>query len=322
MGRFKFQNCGPVTDHALDALRPDDEAARRAEFVAAVALGLTPGVGAKTIVRLLETFGTLDAILHADSKALRTVNGIGAKIAAAIRQNDTEYLQRLDADLKDWAAPKGINRVKAATWDSVGYPPPLADLSDGPLVTFYRGAWLESDWQAVAIVGTREASTRALRRASDMAAAFATEAWTVVSGLARGIDTAALSGAVEAGGRALAVLGSGIRPEVIYPPENRTLADRIAAKGALLCEGHPMAQPSAQGLTIRNRLISGLSRAVIVVEGGATSGAMHAARFALNQGRLLFTFPDGGSGCAQLLDNGAQPFESIEQVIAAITSRR
>ena len=310
-----------MPDRLPDSLGLDDDAARRADFVAAVALGLTPGVGAKTIARLLDTFGTLDAILQADSKALRTVNGIGAKIATAIQQNNPQYLQVLDAELNSWAAPKGVNRISAATSYSASYPPPLLDLPDRPLVTFYRGAWLESDWQAVAIVGTRETSNRGLRRASQMAAAFAAEAWTVVSGLARGIDTAALTGAANAEGRTIAVLGGGIQSDVIYPPENRELADRIAAKGALLCESHPLAQPSAQGLTIRNRLISGLSRAVIVVEGGATSGAMHAARFALSQRRLLFTFPDGGSGCALLLDNGAQPYESVEQVIAAITSR-
>jgi DNA processing protein len=298
-----------------------DETDRRAEFVAAVALGLTPGVGVKTITHLLEMFGTLDAILQADSKALRTVDGIGAKIAAAIRGNNITRLTALDAELRQLAAPKGIDQIKTATRDSVDYPPPLIDLDDGPLVTFYRGQWLESDWQAVAIVGTREASDQAIRRATQMAAGFAAEAWTVVSGLARGIDSAAHNGAIKAGGRSLAVLGGGIRSEIIYPSENRALADQIAARGALFCEGHPLAQPSAQGLAIRNRLITGLSRAVIVVEAGASSGAMYAARFALRQKRLLFTYPDGGTGCTQLLANGAQPFESVEQVIAAVTSQ-
>lgn len=305
-----------VSDLPPELAAGDDAGNARAYFVAAVALGLTPGIGVKTISRLLEKFGSLEAILQADGKALRQVEGVGPKIAAGVRRNDATYCATLDRDLRQWASAR--DAIRATTWLSVDYPPVWADLDDGPLVAFYRGAWLESDWQTVAIVGTREASPRALQRASQIAADFAAEAWTVASGLARGIDTAAHRGALDAGGRSLAVLGGGIAADAIYPSENRTLAERIAARGALFCEGYPLAQPSAQGLTIRNRLISGLSRAVIVVEGSASSGAMHAARYARKQGRLLFTFADGGSGCVQLLADGALAFESAAKVIAAI----
>lgn len=284
------------------------------EFLASVALALTAGVGKKTIGRLLDTFGTFEAILAAAPVELRSVQGIGAKTASAIHRLDAAHLARLDAELKQ-AAENGIRTI---TWQEVDYPGPLHDLDDAPLALFCRGAWLESDWQAVAIVGTREPSDESIAVAEELAAGFAARGWTVVSGLARGIDAAAHRGALKAGGRTLAVLGSGITSDVIYPPEHRPLAEDAIARGALLCECHPAAQPSASALTIRNRIITGLSRAVIIVEAGATSGALHAARWARRQHRPLFAMPNGSAGNIMLLNDGAFPADSAEGVIAAL----
>ncbi|MHB8629849.1 MAG: DNA-processing protein DprA [Aggregatilineales bacterium] len=288
----------------------------RSEFLAAVALALTPGVGKKTIGRLLETFGTFDAILAAAPVELSSVHGIGAKTASAIHRLDADHLTRLDDELTQ-AARDGI---KTVTWREAAYPGPLHDLDDAPLAVFCRGEWLESDWQAVAIVGTREPSAESLTIAEGLAVGFAARGWTVVSGLARGIDAAAHTSALAAGGRTLAVLGSGITPTAIYPPEHQELAEQAIACGAVLCECHPAAQPSASALTIRNRIISGLSRAVIIIEAGATSGALHAARWARRQNRPLFAVPNGSAGNSMLLNDGVHPADSVDGIIAALTS--
>jgi DNA processing protein len=293
----------------------DSSSQTHTNSTAAVALALTAGIGKKTIGRLLATFGTLNAILDASPVELRTVHGVGAKTAAAIHRLDTDHLSRLEADLhRAWD-----NGIKTAIWqDDPAYPGPLHELDDAPLAVFYRGAWLESDWQAVAIVGTREPTAESLAVAEELAGDFAHRGWTVVSGLARGIDAAAHAGALAAKGRTLAVLGSGVASSAIYPPEHSTLAEQIIPYGALLCECHPTAQPSASALTIRNRIISGLSRVVIIVEAGATSGALHAARWARQQNRPVFVVPNGSAGNSMLLNDGARPVVSADGIVAAL----
>ncbi len=281
---------------------------------AIVALALTPGIGLKTIGRLLTTFGTLEAILAAAPAALRSVHGIGPKLAAAVHAIDSERLGYIAAKVAEWQAA-GIAIVP---YTDAAFPTPLAELNDGPLVLFIRGTWRDSDSQAVAIVGTRQPTTESLALAAHLAESFVGRGWTEISGLARGIDSAAHQGALNAPGRTLAVLGSGITPDAIYPPENRAVAEQIAACGGLVCECHPQAGPSARALTIRNRLITGLSRAVIVIEAGSTSGALHAARRAQAQGRLLFAVPNGSEGNVQLLAEGALPIHTIADVLAAL----
>ncbi len=282
------------------------------ERIQAVALALTPGIGSKTIRRLLAVFGTLDAILCASDDQLQTVQGIGPKTASAIRRIE---LERVAADLRHFDQ-QGVGVV---TWLDASFPTALTPLDDAPLALFYRGAVSPLAWtlHAVAIVGTREPSTGSIDQAETLAAGFAERGWIVVSGLARGIDSAAHRGALDAGGPTLAVLGSGVN--MIYPPENAVLARRVLDNGSLLSECHPLARPSALGLTIRNRIITGLSRAVIIVEAGATSGALHAARNAKAQGRLVFAIPNGSTGNAQLLTDGALPLEGVDQVISGLS---
>lgn len=281
-------------------------------LVQAVALALTPGIGSKTIQRLLAVFSTLDAILCASDDQLQTVQGIGPKTALAIRRIE---LERVAADLRHFAR-QGVGVV---TWLDADFPGSLAKLDDAPLALFYRGALKASAWtpQAVAIVGTREPSAASIDKAETLAAAFTERGWIVVSGLARGIDSAAHRGALDAGGQTLAVLGSGVN--VIYPPENGALARRLLDSGSLLSECHPLAKPSALGLTIRNRIITGLSHAVIIVEAGATSGALHAARRAKGQGRLVCAVPNESAGNLQLLADGALALESVDQVISELS---
>jgi len=278
-----------------------------------VALSLIPNLGGRTITRLLERFGSLDEVLSASAEELRQVTGIGPKLVTAIRGvNIAETRQAL----AHWQA----DGVRVLLWHTPDYPATLNALPDAPPVLFCRGTLQENDRRAVALVGTRQPTAQGRRVAAMLAAGCAARGWTVISGLATGIDAVAHQSALEAGGRTLAVLGSGVC--AVYPPGNRALAGRLIERGALLSETHPHAAPSAPTLVARNRLISGLSRAVIVVEAGADSGCLHAVRFAHAQNRAVFTVISGARGNARVLAEGAHPlpanraaFEALEQIL-------
>ncbi len=262
-----------------------------------IALSLVPGLGRRGIERLIAQFGTLEAVLGTDAAALQTVTGIGPRLAAAIRDIDLEGIA---------VALTGWESGGVAIWrhGDAAYPAALHDLPDAPAVLFVRGAVTPEDMRAVAIVGTRRPSQDARQLAARLAGLCAAQGWTVISGLAEGIDTAAHLGALSAGGRTLAVLGCGVN--TVYPPQNRALAGRVVAAGALISESAPDASPSAPQLVARNRVISGLSRAVIVVETSENGGSMHAARFANAQGRALFAVRNGSAGTDRLLAQGAR----------------
>lgn len=264
-----------------------------------VALSLVDHVGSKTLSALFQHFGgDPEFILQADAKQLQQVPGIGPKIASSIQAVDVAQVRQA---LTDWQTLG----ILAAVYPSAGYPPRLLELDDAPATLFMRGAWQPEDNRAVSVVGTREPSPRVVRLAHQVGAALAEAGITVVSGLALGIDTAAHQGALSVEtGRSIAVLGSGVLN--IYPPENHTLALDIAHRGVVMSEVHPTASTGAPRLVARNRIISGLSQAVIVVETDADGGAMHAARFAQRQGRPVFTFDLRASGNRELLENGAQ----------------
>ncbi|GAB4420823.1 MAG: DNA-processing protein DprA [Anaerolineae bacterium] len=278
-----------------------------------VALSLIPNLGGRTIARLLEHFGSLDAALNASADDLQRVSGIGPKLAAAIRAVNVAATRQA---LMRWQT----DGVRVLLWHTPDYPPALNDLLDAPPVLFCRGTLHKEDRRAVALVGTRHPTAQGSHAAATLAAICAEHGWTVVSGLAHGIDTIAHQAALEAGGRTVAVLGSGVC--AVYPPGNRALAGQIVRRGALLSETHPDASPAAPTLVARNRLISGLSRAVIVVEAGADSGSLHAVRFARTQGRAVFAVIGGAQGNARVLAEGAQPLEmrggglkALEQIL-------
>ncbi len=278
-----------------------------------VALSLIPNLGGRTITRLLERFGSLDEVLSASADELQQVAGIGPKLAAAIRGVKVAETRQA---LAHWQA----DGVRVLLWHTPGYPSALNDLPDAPPVLFCRGTWQKDDRRAVALVGTRQPTVQGCHAAATLAAGCAARGWTVISGLATGIDTVAHQSALEAGGRTLAVLGSGVC--AVYPPGNRALAERLIERGALFSETHPHAAPSAPTLVARNRLISGLSRAVIVVEAGADSGCLHAVRFARAQGRAVFAVLSGARGNARALAEGAHPlpadgaaFEALERIL-------
>jgi len=264
-----------------------------------VALGLLPRLGMNKLRALCDHFGSAQAVLRADEAALREVDGIGPTFARAIHQLQ---LAQVEAALLAWQA----QGVRVLPLGEFGYPPPLFELADPPPLLFALGQAEPRAWADVlALVGTRQPSPAARRLAHELAAGLAARGATIISGLALGIDRAAHEGALSVDGRSVAVLGSGILQP--YPPQNSALALRLRQRGLLLCECAPDAAVSAQRLVARNRLISGLARALIVVETGVEGGAMHAARFALAQGQALYAVDSQASGNRALLESGAQP---------------
>jgi DNA processing protein len=203
-----------------------------------------------------------------------------------------------------------------------GYPRLLKEIPTPPPLVFFRGALAGSDSRAVAVVGSRRPTMAGLRIARAVAGGLAAAGFTVVSGLARGIDTAAHRGALEAGGRTIAVLGSGI--DVVYPPENRELAELIIRAGAIISELVPGSRPLRLNFPRRNRLVSGLSLGTVVIEAGERSGALITAGLALEQNRTVFAVPGApgfarSRGANRLIKEGACLVESAEDVVRELS---
>ncbi|MBN1121974.1 MAG: DNA-processing protein DprA [Anaerolineae bacterium] len=257
-----------------------------------VALISSARIGGTLATRLLKYFGSLEAVFTADAVDLMQVQGIGQNTANAIMRADLTSVQ----DMLERLTRAGI---EAVTWEEPIYPQNLLCIPDAPPVLFVRGELRREDARAIAIVGTRQPVQEALMLAEHLAFELAQRGWIIVSGMAIGIDTAAHSGALKAAGRTLAVLGSGIQN--IYPRRNRSLAELIVGSGALLSEVLPDAPVSRQGLIARNRITSGLSRAVFVIQSTEDSGSINTARRARKQGRTLYALDDGTPSHDQLL---------------------
>ncbi len=265
-----------------------------------LALTTLSGVGSVTLRRLLDRFGDLAAVFDAPDRELLSIPRVTPDVVAHLHAISLDVLSEEIASLSD----EGITVL---TWEDEGFPAPLRPLPDAPPVLFVRGEVRRADELAVAIVGTREPTPRAREWAEGLACEVAARGVTVVSGLALGIDTAAHQGALAApSGRTLAILGSGIR--VVHPRENRDLAERIIQRGALLSEFHPATPPRGPQLMARDRIVSGLSRAVIVVEAGEKSGSLDTAARARRQGRPVFAVP-GSPGTDALLAQGAETLD-------------
>jgi DNA processing protein len=282
------------------------------ELVDNVRLSLVSGVGPLLRKALLERFGTAAAVLGAHQDELQRVDGIGPKIAARIVVATDEIDAEIELRL---AAEHGIDVLTEA---DEAYPRPLRQIHDPPGVLFRRGQPQPQDELAVAIVGTRHATRYGLAQAERLAGNLARTGFTVVSGLARGIDAAAHRGAMAAGGRTIAVLASGLLE--IYPPEHDRLAAEVTASGYLLSESPPRMIPLSGAFPQRNRIISGLCVGTIVVEAPDRSGALITARHAYEQGREVFAVPGPvdsrmSRGCHALIKDGAKLIESIDDVL-------
>jgi len=282
------------------------------DLVDTLRLCMIPGVGPKTRKSLLEQFGTARAVLAAAPSALREVQGVGPKLTRQIVDADSH----IDANAE--IALCREHGIDILTENDTAYPRALREIHDPPGVLFFRGAFQPNDALAVGIVGTRHATQYGLRQAERLAGSLARAGFTIISGLARGIDAAAHRAAMEAGGRTIAVLASGVMN--VYPPEHAQLAEEVAQHGAVVSESPPHAQPLAGTFPQRNRIISGLSLGVIIVEAAERSGALITARHAMEQGRDVFAVPGNvdsraSRGCHQLIRDGARLIESADDVL-------
>lgn len=243
------------------------------------------------------------------------------RLAAALGVADSERAARIaDARAKAARATAAVSgrRLTVLTVQDPGYPPLLAEIIDPPIVCWVRGHVGVLCSPSVAVVGSRHASGPGLAVARTLGRGLAQVGLTVVSGLARGIDAAAHRGALEVGGRTVAVLGSGV--DVVYPPEHESLAQEIEREGALVSEFPPGTRPYASHFPLRNRIISGLCRAVVVVEASERSGSLITARAALEQGRDVLAVPGtvlsgryrGGHA---LIKDGARLVETVEDIL-------
>jgi DNA processing protein len=285
-------------------LEPNDDAPdldRPRERRALVALSLVSGVGANRMRALLAHFDAPSAVFRASRSALERVDGVGPQTAEAILTFDDraaveEELERADAVGAELVSP----------WDA-RFPDRLREIYDPPGFLWMRGTLPETEVPRVTIVGTRRCTDYGRAQAHHLAAELARRGFTVVSGLAYGIDAAAHKGALDAGGRTLAVLGSGVGH--IYPAKHTGLARDIEESGALLSEYAIDAEPDAPNFPERNRILSGLALGTLVVESFAEGGALITARLALEQNREVFAVPgrvtkDSSRGTNRLIQRG------------------
>ncbi len=275
------------------------------------ALASIPDIGPLTIKKLLVAFESAQAVFGAAAAEL-AATGVGPKrVNAILRFSDWQGVRRM------------LERAEAAGMEVItiggrGYPPTLALIPDCPPVLYVKGEIRKDDKYALGIVGTRKPTYYGLAQAENLAAGLAKKGFTVVSGLARGIDSAAHRGALKAGGRSIAVMGSGL--DVPYPPENAVLMQKLAAGGAVITEFPPGTAPNKENFPRRNRIISALSLGILVVEAGKGSGSLITAECALEQGKEVFSIPGNISsavslGTNELIKRGARVVTGIDDII-------
>ncbi len=298
---------------SLFAARHAPGKAVRDDPAGALVLFSVAGIGSARFRALLAAFGSPREALNAGDRALRSVAGIDEVIAGNIRRADADggSGEKLLEDLQKCGA-----RL-VSIWDET-YPPRLKEIHDPPALLFLRGDAPRADEICLAIVGTRLPSLYGVKQAHVIASDLAATGVAVVSGMARGVDSAAHEGALQGKGRTFAVFGCGI--DIIYPTENKSLAQKIEQSGALISEFLPGTQPDSGLFPRRNRLISGMSRGVLVVQGGEESGALITARCALEQNRDVFALPGSvedrrSRGPHRLLRDGAILVEDARDIL-------
>lgn len=273
---------------------------------------LVKGVGPAKIQALLNYFDDLQSAWNAQADQLR-------KIGFDRRAIDSFFTTREEINLDQCLADVKSIGVSLLTWNSEAYPSYLREIDGAPPLVYVHGGLEEIDRWAVAVVGTRRLTSYGRQVTQELVTGLVLNGVTIVSGLARGIDAIAHKTALDHGGRTIAVLGSG--PDCIYPPENRSLARQIVnGRGAVISEYGLGVQPEAKNFPPRNRIISGLSLGVIVVEAGERSGASITARFALEQGRDVFAVPGNinspaSFGTNRLIQQGAKLVASIDDIL-------
>lgn len=279
-----------------------------------VGFNLVKGIGAVRLRGLLSYFGNVATAWRASSPELRAAGLAPRFVEALVQVRSSGALEKV------WERIRSLG-VQVLTWEDEAYPRRLREIDQPPPVLYVLGSLIPEDEWAVAIVGTRRITAYGRQVTEEIASTLARNGITIVSGLARGVDAIAHKATLMAGGRTLAVLGSGV--DHIYPPEHRQLAERIVENGALISDYPPGTLPEGVNFPPRNRIISGLSLAVIVTEAGDRSGALITAEFAAEQGRELFAVPGSitalqSLGCNRLIQQGARPLLDAKEVMEAL----
>jgi DNA processing protein len=283
-----------------------------------IGFNLIKGIGAVRMQALIHHFGDLEEAWKAAPAELARA-GLGLKVIERIVQ------ARQNVDLeKVWKKIESQN-IHILTWEDEAYPQRLKQIDQPPPVLYIRGEYLPDDLIAVAIVGTRRVTPYGRQITEELSSFLVANGITVISGLARGVDSIAHQTALKAGGRTIGVLGSGV--DKIYPPEHRALAEKMMSQGAIISDYAPGTPPDASNFPPRNRIISGLSLAVVVIEAGETSGALITAEFAAEQGREVFAVPGSilapqSKGTNKLIQNGALPLLSVNDLMQALDLTR
>ncbi len=284
-----------------------------------IALRLIAGIGNVTCKNLLARFGSPESVFHAGRDDLAQVEGMGPQTVEAIGQ--FRHSDAIDREIERIEAAG----VQALTIASPEYPDNLRNIYDPPPLLYVKGSLKPQDQRALAVVGSRSSSDYGRKVALDICREMAAAGLTVVSGMARGIDSVAHAAALSGQGRTIAVLGCGV--DIVYPLENKKLYDRIVENGAVVSEYSMGTKPNAYNFPARNRIISGLALGVLVVEAGMKSGSLITARMALEQGRDVFSVPGSiysfkTKGVHSLLRNGAKLVEGAGDILEELTARR
>ncbi len=279
-----------------------------------VGFNLVKGIGAVRLRQIIDFFGTLEIAWNSPQEGF-----LAAGLPSKVVENFQQVRRQVDLDLIMANIEK--KRVKVMTWEDSEYPRRLKEINQAPPVLFINGSInVEDDW-AVAVVGTRRVTPYGRQVTAEISRFLAQNGVTVVSGLARGVDAIAHQTAIQAGGRTIAVLGNGV--DVVYPPEHRKLASDIALQGALVSDYPLGTPPDGVNFPPRNRIISGLSLATVVVEAGEKSGALITAEFAVEQGRDVFAVPGSiltpqSEGTNRLIEQGARPLLKMAEILDAL----
>lgn len=289
----------PTDDDLLDALR----------------LNLTPGLGPRTMRVLLDAFGSPRGVLEAPVKQWQVIDGVGPKLTAALVESTNSDAAHLELKrCRD-------QNISLLLLGFEGYPVALSQTPDPPPLLYCRGDLHQRDTLSIGIVGSRSATLYGKQQAERFGRELARAGITVISGLARGIDAAAHKGALDAGGRTIAVIAPGLTK--LYPPEHVDLAREIVANGAVLTESPLDRDPSRGLFPQRNRIISGMSCGVLLVEAARKSGALHTARHAMEQNRDVFALPgrvtdSTAVGCLDLIRDGATLVRDVDDILNAL----
>jgi len=279
-----------------------------------VGFNLVKGIGAARLRTLMDAFGDVQTAWRAGEDQL-LASGLSPRIVENLIQ------MRADLDLELVWERLQAQGIRVMTWEDPDYPRRLMEIDQPPPVLYALGDLVDADTWSIAVVGSRRITSYGRQVTEDIAASLARNGITVVSGLARGVDAVAHQAALRAGGRTLAVLGSGV--DRIYPPEHRQLAEQIVSQGAILSDYPPGTPPDASNFPPRNRIIAGLAQATVVVEAGERSGALITASFAAEQGREVFAVPGNiyapqSRGPNRLILEGARPLLDVKDLLEVL----